>query len=278
MTTALKHLEVVAAIPNYNMADCLANLLPQVLRQGYDRVFVLDDASSDHSVDVVNQYRGAVTLLRSPQNRGAGANRNQIIGQVSDATTIHFIDADMDIATDESASVARELIAKYAAIGGGAIGGLVRRPDGLQEKYNYGPVFSLRTHLTSEVPPLLNQLRSRPVLGRPLANVGRSAVHRIPDVFGTPVPVQTYWVHEGNMLISAGDFRAVGGYDATLREHEAQDLAIALHKIGVNRYFDPRIEVIHHEVDVRGKFRGKRQAEAALRIVRKHGLRRYLMD
>jgi len=44
---------VVAAIPNYNMADSLRKLLPQVLSQSYDGVFVLDDASTDDTVDVV---------------------------------------------------------------------------------------------------------------------------------------------------------------------------------------------------------------------------------
>ena len=93
---------VVAAIPNYNMAASLRELLPQVLAQSYDRVFVLDDASTDDTVDVVDSFGGDVTLVRSPQNRGAGANRNQIIDHVADGTIIHFIDADMDLATTET--------------------------------------------------------------------------------------------------------------------------------------------------------------------------------
>ena len=48
-----KQLPVVAAIPNYNMGEHLRVLLPQVLSQRYDDIFVLDDASTDDSVDVV---------------------------------------------------------------------------------------------------------------------------------------------------------------------------------------------------------------------------------
>src|SRR5689334_5801692 len=105
---------VVAAIPNYNMAENLRILLPQVLTQGYDGVFVLDDASTDHSVAVVSEFGSEVKLIRSNENRGAGANRNQIIDHVDDATLIHFLDADMELQTSQTAATAREVVARYA--------------------------------------------------------------------------------------------------------------------------------------------------------------------
>lgn len=273
----VERLKVVAVVPNYNMADNLANLLPQVLRQGYDRVFVLDDASTDHSVDVVGQF-DEVTLVRNTRNQGAGTNRNQIMGYVADETILHFVDADMDVVTNDIAAVARELAVKYAGVGAGVIGGLVRRLDGFQEPFNYGPVFSLGTQLTTSFPLLVDRARRHPKAARSLARISRAAMRDWPDILGTPVPVQTYWVHEGNMLIQAGVFRAAGGYDPALREHETQDLAIKLEKLGVKRYFDPCIEVIHHHVDVRGPFRGMEQATAVRYIIRKHGLRRFLTD
>src|ERR1700743_3218610 len=113
---------VVAAIPNYNMADSLRKLLPQVLAQSYDSVLVLDDASTDDHGDVLGSFGGDVPLVRSPRNRGAGANRNQIIGHVADGAIIHFIDADMDLETAETPSVAREFMARYAKRHGGVMG------------------------------------------------------------------------------------------------------------------------------------------------------------
>lgn len=72
MPTMTKHMPVVAAIPNYNMGHHLRLLLPQVLERGYDRVFVLDDGSTDDSVEVVNSFNGgAVRLVRAPQNQAA---------------------------------------------------------------------------------------------------------------------------------------------------------------------------------------------------------------
>jgi N-acetylglucosaminyl-diphospho-decaprenol L-rhamnosyltransferase len=271
-----KRIPVVAAIPNYNMGEYLARLLPQVLRQGYSRVFVLDDASTDGSVEVVGEFGDAVTLVRSAGNQGAGRNRNQIIDHVDDATLIHFIDADMDLCTTDTAGVAADVYARYAPEGVGVIGGLVRRADGTQEPYNYGPVFSLRGNLSGGFPPVIDRMRDRPRLARAIARVGRPAKNGWPAIMDAPVAVPTYWVHEGNMLIDAGVFRAVGGYDPNIREHETQDLGIRLERRGVKSRFDPSIAVIHHHVDVRGPDRSAKQWEAVRYLLRKHGFRRYL--
>ncbi|BBY82135.1 glycosyl transferase [Mycolicibacterium pulveris] len=272
-----ERLPVIAAVPNYNMGDYLRRLLPQLLDRGYDRIFVLDDASTDHSVDVVAEF-GDVTLVRAAVNRGASANRNQIIDQVDDDVLIHFIDADMDLKTPDTADVARELAARYAAQGVGVIGGLVSRSDGSQEPHNYGPSFSFRATLTSGLPLLVDRFRHQPRLARTVGRVVKPAIKQWPNVLEAPVPKQTYWLHEGNMLIYSHVLKSVGGYDASMREHEAQDLSIRLEKLGIKRQFDPTIEVVHHYVDVRGKTRLRNQYYAARYIIRKHGLARYLTD
>jgi GT2 family glycosyltransferase len=270
---------VIAAIPNYNMADTLRNLLPQVLAQGYDGVFVLDDASTDHSVDVVREFGDDVTLVSSGENRGAGANRNQIIDRVGDDALIHFIDADMDLDTVDIAAVARGMAAHYADQGVGVIGGLVSRLDGSQEPHNYGPSFSLAAGLTSWLPLVIDRFRNEPRYAGALRRLGASPVmKRWPNVIATPVPTRTYWLHEGNMLIYARVLRSIGGYNQQIRNHEAQDFAIRLEKQGVNRQFDPSIRVIHHYVDVRGNNRSKEEFEAVLYIIRNHGFKRWLTD
>ncbi|WP_236950153.1 glycosyltransferase family 2 protein [Mycobacterium sp. MS1601] len=268
---------VVAAIPNYNMGQSLQRLLPQVLNQGYDRVLVLDDASTDTSVDVVAGFGGAVEMVRSPVNQGAGANRNQVLGQVEDSDLIHFIDADMDLATEHIGSLARDLYTRYAAQGVGAVGGLVSRADGSQEPFNFGPVFSLKTVMAS-APPMLDRIRDKPRLVRAIRRIGVPGQQYWPDVFETPVARPAYWLHEGNMLINAGVFGAVGGYDTKVRYHEAQDLGIRLERLGVKRQFDPQIAVVHHYIDVRGKSRSKQERDSVLYLIRKHGVARFLTE
>jgi N-acetylglucosaminyl-diphospho-decaprenol L-rhamnosyltransferase len=270
---------VIAAIHNYNMADNLRTLLPQVLAQGYDGVFVLDDASTDHSVEVVHEFGDDVTLVRSRENRGAGTNRNQIIDCVGDDALIHFIDADMDLDTPDIASIALKLAAQYADQGVGVIGGLVSRVDGSQEPHNYGPSFSLSASFTSGLPLLIDRFRDDPRYTGALRRLGASPLmRRWPNVLEPPRPTRTYWLHEGNMLIYASVLRSVGGYNPQIRNHEAQDFAIRLEKKGVKRQFDPSIRVIHHYIDVRGKNRSREEYEAVLYIIRTHGFKRWLTD
>lgn len=272
----IQKVPVVAAIPNYNMADNLAELLPQVLAQHYDSVFVLDDSSTDHSIDVVGAFAGEVTLVRSRHNRGAGANRNQILDYVPDEAIVHFIDADVDLDTGEIPELAREIIARYADQGIGLVGGLVRQCDGGQYPYNYGAVFSLWGNFTSNLPRVVDQLRTKPRLARVLQWAAGPAVRGWPNVLAHPLPTAAYWVSEANMLIRSSVFRSVGGYDPRLRSHEIQDLAIRLNAIGIRRQFDPRIAVVHNHVDVRGEDRNRWANEATAYLIRKHGLYRFL--
>jgi N-acetylglucosaminyl-diphospho-decaprenol L-rhamnosyltransferase len=237
---------------------------------------VLDDGSTDDSVEVVTAFGGDVTLVRSAQNQGCTANRNQIIDHVSDDELIHFIDADMDLQTTETPTVAREVVARYADTGVGLIGGLVSRTDGSQELDNYGAVFSLWGNSTALVQLMIDRLRTtKPPLARALRKAMAPLMTQWPNILEPPAPAPAYWVHEGNMLVRSELFKAVGGYDPALREHEIQDLAIRLDRIGVRRYFDPSIKVVHREVDVRGHNRQRSVNKAALYLLRKHGLFRF---
>jgi GT2 family glycosyltransferase len=273
-----KKLPVVAAIPNYNMGDNLHRLLPQVLAQDYDGVYVLDDASTDHSADVVRDFGSDITLVRSRHNRGAGANRNQIIDQVDDRTLIHFIDADMELQTIGIPATAREVFARYTDQGVGLIGGLVCRLDGSQEPHNYGAVFSAWGGLTSGLPLMIDRLRANPHLAQAAQRLMGPIMKDWPNILASPAPTPAYWLHEGNMLVDSGVLRSLGGYDPVLRCHETQDLAIRMEKRGIERQFDPAIKVLHLHIDVRGKNRNKWANKAVLQLIRKHGFLRWLCD
>jgi GT2 family glycosyltransferase len=272
-----QRMPVVAAIPNYNMGKHLRQLIPQLLSQRYDQVFVLDDASTDDSVDIVGEFAGDVRLLRSPENRGAGANRNQIIDHVGDGTLIHFIDADMELRTADTPTVAREIAGRYLHQGVGMIGGLVSRVDGSQEYCNYGAAFSLRGNFSSNVPRLVDRWRHKPRLAGMVQRLAGPIAPGWPQLLHEPFPRRAYWLHEGNLLVYSDVFRAVGGYDPVLRSHEAQDLAIRLNDRDIGRQFDPSIRVVHHHVDVRGRNRRKWEKSATRYLIRKHGMARFIV-
>lgn len=272
-----RQMPVVAAIPNYNMGRHLRELIPQLLSQRYERIFVLDDASTDDSVDIVGAFGDDVRLVRSPQNQGAGANRNQIIDHVGDGTLIHFIDADMELKTVDTPAVAREVAEYYLRQGVGMIGGLVSRVDGSQEYCNYGAAFSLWGNLTSNVPRLVDHWRHKPRLAGMVQRLAGPIAPDWPSPLEEPSPRRAYWLHEGNLLIHSDVFKSLGGYDPVLRSHEAQDLAIRLDDKGIGRQFDPSIRVVHHHIDVRGKNRRKWESSATRYLIRKHGVARFVV-
>ena len=75
-----ERLPVVAAIPNYNMGQQLAALLPELAQQDYADVFVLDDASTDGSREVVEGFNhgSGVHFVAGAENKGAGPTRGSV--------------------------------------------------------------------------------------------------------------------------------------------------------------------------------------------------------
>lgn len=267
----MSKLPVIAAVPNYNMGENLKSLIPTLLNQDYAAVYILDDASTDDSIDIVKSYGSDVNLIRGQENVGAGSNRNRIIGHVG-SSIIHFIDADMELKTPDTPNIASDRFNFYQERGVGVMGGLVSRSDGSQEPYNYGPMFSLITNTTAGLPLVIDRLKDKPYTAVRVRQLGQAIMKNWPNVLSPPTATETFWVHEGNMFIASDLFSKIGGYDPKLRAHETQDLSLRLEKKGIKRQFDPSVEVIHHYIDVRGNQRNNEQLKAMAYLIHKHGI------
>lgn len=57
-------LPVVAVVPAHNAADTLPTLLDELIKQRYDKIFVIDDVSTDGTVKVVRSYGSKVSLIK----------------------------------------------------------------------------------------------------------------------------------------------------------------------------------------------------------------------
>lgn len=100
-------LDVIAAVPNFNMADSLRELLPSLLEQGYARVVVLDDASTDHTQDVIGEIGPDIEFVQGETNIGAAGNRNRLLSVLGKDVVIHFVDADMRLESSDTPEIAR---------------------------------------------------------------------------------------------------------------------------------------------------------------------------
>lgn len=270
---------VVAVIPAYNEEQLLGGLLDQVLEQEYDDVYVLDDASTDNTVEAALSYGSDVNVVSGIENAGSGANRNRIIpvlGHSAIMPIIHFLDADVRLNSGRNPERARELV---AASNIGFVGGLIRRPDGTQHTWNYGPAYSLPQMASSLVYAQADRLGR---LWAPAGSLVRqglnhwSLIDQWPDQQKEPVAHGVYWACEGNMVIPSNVFKCTGGYDPSLRYHEVMELAMKLDRLGLRRRFDPSIDVTHQRQSFFNKGYTRNFWTAQHRIVHKMGMKRFL--
>jgi GT2 family glycosyltransferase len=268
-------LPVVAAVTNYNMAAELERLLPQVVKQGYDAIFVLDDASSDNSRAVVSKFKD-VMFVAGKTNKGAGANRNRIIKALTYDALIHFLDADVILETEHTADLVRKVAPDKPF---GFVGGLIKSRSGKQHVWNYGSGAGLRSGLGAQLQtivagPLLDH---NPKAAARLRRVFKKLLAYWPDPSVPPKRCLAYWCAEANMVMRSDIFAQLGGYDENLRETEILELAMRMQRQGLPCYFDPRISVVHTEGKVRFYNRDVVKLKELLRAARQYGLLKWIV-
>jgi len=272
-----KSLPIVAAIPNYNMDSQLKMLLPEVLKQGYDRVYVLDDASTDASKATVEGFGKGVTFVEGKVNLGGGGNRNRILGELATTSIVHFLDADVTLESENMADTIRSMGIDTNV---GFIGGLVLDESGVQSIWNYGPRQTLVSGLGAHLLWQLGREETRDKAPqRALLNL------LSPRFKNRPVPGHSdiekrkiFWALESNLIIRSDTLEHLGGFDPSIREHDIQPLAFEAEKQGLYNLFDPSIVVTQHDVDVRDYNRDSEKIKAELYLTKKYGILRWLLN
>jgi len=86
---------VSVVIPAFNSEQYIAECINSVLTQTYQNfeIIIIDDGSSDNTVNIVSAYKNDKIRLFHQKNSGSGAARNHGVKQAS-GTWIAFIDAD----------------------------------------------------------------------------------------------------------------------------------------------------------------------------------------
>ena len=266
---------VVAAVANYNIAGELARLLPDLASHGYDEIFILDDASTDGSREVVESLPGDFRFISRSENKGAGSNRNQVIPYLPHESLVHFLDADIILQSDRMADRVRDITPKSPF---GFIGNLALTKNGTQNVWNYGPRQSLRGDIGAAVQANLEPLyTSDPMRALKIRGLFSKTMEPWPNPLRPEDRKQVYWCIEQSLIIDSNVLAVTKGFSEDLREHEIQDLAIRLARVGLKSYFDPSITIQHTEVEVRGYNRQLAMLRAEARINLKYGLRNWLL-
>lgn len=86
---------VVIIIPSYNEGRRIELVVKSILEKGYNNIVVIDDGSTDHSIELIKKYE--TTILTHVVNRGAGAATETGLyycREVLQANHVVMIDAD----------------------------------------------------------------------------------------------------------------------------------------------------------------------------------------
>jgi len=228
-------LPVIAVVPAHNDATTLPDLLDELIRQKYDQIFVIDDASTDSTIEVAKSYGSKVTVIENSENVGAGANRNRIIGKTAPAL-LHFIDADMKLLSKNTPAIIRAIEWPERVA---FIGGIVRNPDGSQNPFNYGGRPNLFRSLFLGGIQFVIWLIGRAYrpAGKYLRGMFSPILKDLPNIYRKQRARRTYWVAESNFIIQSDFFARHGGYDPRFRYSEIEDFALRMFRRGLHGYF-----------------------------------------
>ena len=87
--------QVTVILPTWNRAKWLKSSIESVLSQTFQdfELIVVDDASTDSTVEIIESYSGKIRTIILPENLGVSVARNTAIVQ-SDSKWIAFLDSD----------------------------------------------------------------------------------------------------------------------------------------------------------------------------------------
>ena len=238
--------DTVAVIVSYNVApllhECLASIAEAAEAGGITvHVVVIDNASSDHSVEVARANRNT-TVVANTRNVGFGVACNQgiAIARAIGSEHVLFLNPDARLAPDALAALrnALETSPRHAIAGPD-----LRFPDGRPQPSRRR--FPNLATLLVESTPL--QWRGGGIDGSPGWPLIEPIIRRYQCADLADVPGTVDWISGACLLIRVTALAAVGGFDpAFFLYFEETDLAHRLRKSGWTCTYTPEARVFHH--------------------------------
>ncbi|NMR21442.1 glycosyltransferase family 2 protein [Cellulomonas fimi] len=223
---------VAVVVVTFNSVDVVPGLLaslPAGMGSLSWTLVVVDNGSSDDTVDVVRSIAPYATVIRSDTNGGYAAGINLGVAHAGDCTAVLVLNPDVRLERD----CVPELVTALGRTGAGIV---VPRLDDAHGR-------------------LLWSRRREPTLRRALADtvLGAERAGRIADLgevitdpgaYGDELP--TDWAEGSTQLISAQCWAAVGPWDESYFLYsEETDFALRARDAGYATYFVPTARAVH---------------------------------
>jgi GT2 family glycosyltransferase len=221
--------QIAVVIVNHNTREYLRTCLETVLSDTPSEVMVVDNASSDGSVEMVQANYPEVLLHANKANVGYGRAANQAITCCA-AKYILLLNADTLLQSGALLALSRylDLNSQVAVVGPRLVD-----PQGKQQ------------HSWYPFPTPVNTLVHMSVLSR---LIGYVPILRNRYCYTTPLmhPRAVPWVHGAALAIRRQAFEMIGGFDeAFFMYSEEVDLCFRLNATGWQIHFAPVTTVVH---------------------------------
>jgi N-acetylglucosaminyl-diphospho-decaprenol L-rhamnosyltransferase len=223
--------DLAVAVVNHNAGPYLAGCLDSIAASSGDvatEVVLVDNASTDGSVERAAEAYPEVRVLRNPENRGFARAANQVLA-LSSAPFILLLNPDARIVGGTLAALVKVARERPRA---GAIGALVRNPDGTIQP----------------------SARRVPRLGEALAHAFLGPVWPENPWTGSYTMAgwdrtterEVEWVSGSAMLLRREAIDQVGQFDEGYFMYvEDVDLCTRLRRAGWQVVFSPELEIVH---------------------------------
>jgi N-acetylglucosaminyl-diphospho-decaprenol L-rhamnosyltransferase len=232
--------DLAVVVVNHNAGPYLVRCMESVHGATGDvrtEVVVVDNASTDGSVERADSGQAAVRLVRNPENRGFAAAANQGIA-VTSAPYLLLLNPDAQIVGGTLAALVK--VARERP-GAGAVGALVRNPDGSIQP-------------SARRVPRMGEALGHAFVGPIAPNNRWTRSYTMAD-WDRASEREVEWVSGSAMLLRREALDDVGPFDEGYFMYvEDVDLCTRLRGAGWQVLFSPELEVVHQiGVSTRGQ-------------------------
>jgi GT2 family glycosyltransferase len=258
--------EISVVIPNYNNAPRLERCISALLKnQGIKEIIVVDDASTDDSIEVLQKYPN-IRLLQNKNNLGPVKSRN-LGAAIASGKYLFFMDSDAELepAYLETLHNFLEHNPQVAVVSGKILSGDERI------WYNFGPRFAViqaaGSKIFNDTFPYWRDTRFAPIM--------KELSTPFTGNFRKDIEQEVGWVIEMAFMTPRSVFLDLKGFDeGFFMFHEGPDYSErARQKLGLKTYYLPQVTALDLGGHSHAGTRSQIMRESNRYWRKKHGIR-----
>lgn len=210
-------MEINVVIPNFNGKTYLEKLIPKLTAQQFNHIYVIDDASTDGSVEWLIEQTNII-LIRGDKNLGPTGNRNRILPILKEGIIL-FLDTDMELLSNNVDEKIKQHFTNFPDMA--VLGALIYSDTDEPMWYNWGYESSPKQ---DGITLALNAIGLEHFHDERVMETVRKTAHGRVGHFEPIEDREVDWVVEQFFAVRADIFQKMQGFDTNFKRfHEGPD-------------------------------------------------------